>query len=179
MPRGGTLMGARGPAPKPTALVLLEGNPGKRPINKRQPQPRHKPMAAWDNCSGMVDLPALKDLPCYAGLDLSTKLDITALVLVFCDGNSIFHVVPFFWLPGDNLSDRPNQETARYRHWAQQGFISLTEGNVIDFAAIRRRVNELRDQAGLDIRQIAFDPWNAQHLAQQLTEDGFQMIEVS
>lgn len=34
-------MGYRGPAPKPTSLVLLEGNPGKRPINKREPQPRH------------------------------------------------------------------------------------------------------------------------------------------
>ena len=33
-------MGCRGPAPKPTSLVLLEGNPGKRPINKREPQPR-------------------------------------------------------------------------------------------------------------------------------------------
>jgi P27 family predicted phage terminase small subunit len=33
-------LGYRGPAPKPSALVLLEGNPGKRPINKREPQPR-------------------------------------------------------------------------------------------------------------------------------------------
>jgi len=35
-------VGARGPAPKPTALVLLEGNPGKRPINHAEPQPRLK-----------------------------------------------------------------------------------------------------------------------------------------
>src|SRR3989304_1096626 len=33
-------MGARGPAPKPTALRLLEGNPGKKPLNKREPQPQ-------------------------------------------------------------------------------------------------------------------------------------------
>ncbi len=39
-------MGRRGPAPKPTVLVLMEGNRGKRPINKREPKPdefRHKP----------------------------------------------------------------------------------------------------------------------------------------
>jgi phage terminase small subunit len=35
-------MGERGPAPKPTALVLLEGNPGKRPINHAEPKPRLK-----------------------------------------------------------------------------------------------------------------------------------------
>ena len=134
-------------------------------------------MKAWDACSGIVDLRDLKDVSCYAGLDLSTKLDVTALVLVFCDGNSMFHVVPFFWLPADNL-DRPQQETAAYRQWAEQGLLTLTEGNVVDFASVRRKLIDLRDQAGLTIQQIAFDPWNAQQLAQQLMEDGFEMIEV-
>ncbi len=32
-------MGRRGPAPKPTTLKLLDGNPGKRPISKREPKP--------------------------------------------------------------------------------------------------------------------------------------------
>lgn len=32
-------MGRRGPAPKPTALKLAAGNPGHRPINKREPIP--------------------------------------------------------------------------------------------------------------------------------------------
>jgi len=35
-------LGLRGPAPKPTALVLLEGNRGKRPLNRREPKPREK-----------------------------------------------------------------------------------------------------------------------------------------
>ena len=33
-------MGERGPAPKPTVLRVIEGNPGKQAINKREPQPR-------------------------------------------------------------------------------------------------------------------------------------------
>lgn len=32
-------MGQRGPAPKPTKLQRLEGNPGKRRINTREPEP--------------------------------------------------------------------------------------------------------------------------------------------
>jgi P27 family predicted phage terminase small subunit len=32
-------MGKRGPAPKPTALRLIEGNRGKRPLNKSEPKP--------------------------------------------------------------------------------------------------------------------------------------------
>ncbi|BBF92117.1 phage terminase small subunit P27 family [Blastochloris tepida] len=32
-------MGARGPKPKPTTLRVLEGNPGRLPINHAEPQP--------------------------------------------------------------------------------------------------------------------------------------------
>ena len=32
-------MGLRGPAGTPTALKIIRGNPGKRPINKREPKP--------------------------------------------------------------------------------------------------------------------------------------------
>jgi len=38
----------RGGIPKPTALKILEGNPGKRPLNKREPKPRGRPQCpAW------------------------------------------------------------------------------------------------------------------------------------
>lgn len=42
-------MGLRGPAPKPTALRLLEGNLGKRPINAQEPRPdiRMPQRPAW------------------------------------------------------------------------------------------------------------------------------------
>ncbi len=36
-------MGLRGPPPKPTKLRVLEGNPSKRPINGREPQPVGRP----------------------------------------------------------------------------------------------------------------------------------------
>ena len=35
-------MAARGRKPKPTALKLLEGNPGKRPLNDKEPKPQKK-----------------------------------------------------------------------------------------------------------------------------------------
>ncbi|WP_213950384.1 phage terminase small subunit P27 family [Tepidanaerobacter syntrophicus] len=35
-------MAMRGRKPKPTALKVLEGNPGKRPLNDKEPQPEKK-----------------------------------------------------------------------------------------------------------------------------------------
>jgi phage terminase large subunit-like protein len=135
-------------------------------------------MADWDRCNGPVDIYELSHLPCYAGLDLSTKLDITALVLVFLGGNGCFHLLPTFWVPEENLSNRPNQETAKYKVWKEQGYLRTTPGNVIDYGAVRDRLNQLREEANLDIREVAFDPWNATQFAQHLKEDGFTPVEV-
>lgn len=33
-------MGRRGPAPEPTSIKLLKGNPGRRPLNDREPEPK-------------------------------------------------------------------------------------------------------------------------------------------
>jgi phage terminase large subunit-like protein len=134
-------------------------------------------MGDWDACSEPIDLAAAKDLTWYAGLDLSTRLDLTALVLVARDGSGTYNLLPYFWLPKENIQDRPNQESAKYRIWADQGLITLTEGNVVDYEAVRQRLNQLRS-TGLQIKEIAFDPWSATQLAQQLTEDGFETVEV-
>ena len=41
-------MGARGPAPEPTALKILAGNPGKRKLPENEPQPQGTPICpAW------------------------------------------------------------------------------------------------------------------------------------
>lgn len=135
-------------------------------------------MTDWDAGAKVVDIRDVKNLSWYAAIDLSTKLDITALVLVARDDNGSFHVRPWFWLPADNLRDRPNQEFTKYRAWADRGLLTLTEGNVVDYASVRRRLIELRDVGGLRIGQVGFDPWNAAHLAQELQEDGFEMVEI-
>lgn len=36
-------MGRRGPAPKPTALKIIEGNPGKQKLNRDEPKPPVSP----------------------------------------------------------------------------------------------------------------------------------------
>jgi phage terminase large subunit-like protein len=40
-------------------------------------------MDKWDECSGVVNEYELEGRPCYAGLDLSSTSDLTAMVLVF------------------------------------------------------------------------------------------------
>jgi phage terminase large subunit-like protein len=130
-------------------------------------------MHRWDDCAEVVHADSRRGQDCYAGLDLSSTQDTSALVLFFPDDNS---VVPFFWIPKDNARRREKNDRVPYITWSNQGLLELTPGDAIDYSFIRRRINELSKD--FKIREIAYDPWNATQLALQLKEeDGFHMIE--
>lgn len=133
-------------------------------------------MDQWDACAKPVEPMKLRHLPCYVGVDLSTKLDITAVVVVWLDGMSYFHVLPFFFIPADNLQDRPNMESDKYRTWISQGYITAIPGKEVNFDFIREFIRE-KIGRHFSIKQIAYDPQFAAQLAQQLEQDGFEMVE--
>ncbi len=125
----------------------------------------------WDACSAVPK--DLEGRECYAGLDLSSTTDISALVLVF-PGEDRYDVLPFFWVPEEGARNRERMDRVPYRQWIREGFIEATPGEVIDYDRIRARVNELGER--FQIREIAIDRWNATQLATQLSGDGFEMV---
>jgi len=135
---------------------------------------RWLPMDAWDACSGKVDAEKLNGRTCYAGLDLSATTDLTALALVFAADDGSYDVMMHFWIPGDTAVDKEKRDRVPYRAWANEGLITLTHGNVIDYQYIRHTLHELREK--YDIAEIAFDRWGATKLSQDLTDDGFLMV---
>lgn len=130
---------------------------------------RWLPMDAWDECG---DVPAVSDGDqCFAGLDLASTTDITALVLWFRRDDGTYDVLPYFWVPEEGIVERSRRNGIPYDQWARDGLIFTTEGNVTDYDVIRDFIK--RDLTRrYRIREIAFDRWNAQQLITQLREDG-------
>jgi phage terminase large subunit-like protein len=112
---------------------------------------------------------------CYVGLDLSATKDLTALVGVFPDDTGPgFDVLAEFFLPGDSLPERVRRDRAPYDQFARGGWLTLTPGNTIDHQAVRRCLGVWRER--YNVREIAFDPYNATELVRQLVEeDGFTL----
>ncbi len=78
-------------------------------------------MAQWDACGGAVNAEELRGRPCYAGLDLSTTIDLTALVLLFPeDGNAI---LPFFFVPRENAVKRQRTVRCRTKRGSGRGIL--------------------------------------------------------
>ena len=128
-------------------------------------------MDAWDKCGG--DLPDLAGRECFAALDLSTTTDISAFVLAFPIDGTV-HLLPFFWVPSEGVYKRSKRDRVPYEVWLKSGHIEATDGTVIDYDVIRKRINELSEI--YQIKEIAIDRWNATQLATQLAGDGFDIV---
>ena len=130
---------------------------------------------AWDRgCCEPVEPTELAGVPCWGGLDLSSTLDLTALVWVFPLDGGRFALVPRFWVPGDNIRQRVKDDRVPYDLWAEQGFVEPTGGNVVDYDVIRERIKE--DATRFNVRELAFDRWNATQLSTQLASDGLTVV---
>ncbi|MBE5775503.1 MAG: terminase [Clostridiales bacterium] len=133
-------------------------------------------MDKWDEGSDYIDPEELRGRACYAGLDLSTTSDLTALVLVFppVDEDEPYKVLPFFWIPEDSIKLRVRRDHVPYDVWEKQGHVFATEGNVVHYGFIEQTIIELGEK--YNIREIAHDRWNATMMVQNLDGDGFTMV---
>ncbi len=133
-------------------------------------------MEKWDACNEEIDTDSLRGRECFAGLDLSSTTDITAFVLVFPPrtDEEKFIVLPYFWIPDENLKQRVRRDHVPYDIWEQQGYIKTTEGNVVHYGFIETFIGELGTK--YNIREIAFDRWGAVQMVQNLDGMGFTVV---
>ena len=125
---------------------------------------------AQGNGSCPVDLAGRE---CWAGLDLATTFDTTALVLLFPLDDGTFWCEPHFWIPSENAHQRERRDKVPYLTWQRQGHLKMTDGNVTDFEVVRRDIVNLASK--YRIRGIGLDPWNSAQIGQQLQGDGLPM----
>ena len=123
-----------------------------------------------------IDMRLLEGRDCYAGLDLSSTGDITALVLIFPPRNSDerYILVPYFWVPEETIPQRVKANSVPYDVWEKQGHLLATEGNVIHYDFIEKFICDLAEK--YHILEIAVDRWNATHMIQNLEDAGFTMV---
>ena len=123
-----------------------------------------------------IDMKALEGRDCYAGLDLSSTGDITALVLMFPprDVDEKYILVPYFWVPEETIPQRVRANSVPYDVWEKQGHLLATEGNVIHYDFIEKFICELAEK--YHILEIAVDRWNATQMIQNLEGEGFTMV---
>ncbi len=138
-------------------------------------------LARWDLGAGDLMPAELEEITKgrigYGGLDLSTTTDISAFVAVFPPkpDDDLFDVVCRFWIPGEDIDARERRGRVPYQQWVDEGWITATDGDVIDYTLIRDQIIAFGE--GRQLLQIAHDPYNAAVTVIELAEAGFDMVK--
>jgi len=151
-------------------------------------------MAAWDACAD----PAMKDADfagqvCNGGLDLASKIDIASKAKLFwkdlpagtelqqVDGAEVsvpkyerhYFIFVKHFLPEGAVERSKNSQ---YEGWVKQGWLKTTPGDVLDFEAVKEELRADRRQH--QVKEVAFDPWQATQLANEMQAEGLAMVEL-
>lgn len=147
---------------------------------------RWLPMDKWAACE--PDVPAegsravieereraLEGRTCRGGLDLASRLDLTALVLAFPSSGDMLDLICRFWIPEETIAAYARKGMRHYEVWARDGWIHATPGSVIDYDFVRAEVMRLVGR--YHVEEVAYDPWGATQLAVQLQNEGVAVVE--
>ncbi len=142
----------------------------------------------------------LKGLVCCAGIDLSSRVDMTSVVLAFKepDGGPVAHVevdgerdgeapvivavdykvhlIESYWIPGERMQERIRRDRVPYDVWLREGWINATPGAIVHYGAIYQHILDLMDK--YQPVGVGFDPWGADDLAQRLMDAAVPMVSV-
>jgi phage terminase large subunit-like protein len=142
-------------------------------LNQRvEPEGHFISQETWAFNGGEPDLSVLDKSPVFVGVDLSATQDLTAVVAVARSGG-IWHVRPWFFLPGEGLVERARHDRMPYDVWAQQGHIVPIPGSrSIDEDFIARFLAPVLRR--LDIRGVAYDRWQFESLRKAFSRAGYE-----
>lgn len=117
----------------------------------------------------------LRGRRCWAGLDLASTQDLTALVLLFepTAEDEFWRLLPQFWIPGDGLDDKAYKDRVPYIAWRDAGYIEALPGRAINKLAVARRLVEITEQ--FDLRAVAYDRWRIEDLKMLLDQEGIAL----
>lgn len=127
----------------------------------------------WIANSFEPDPRAFREASVYAGLDLSARTDLTALVLVaFFEGR--WHVRPFFWTPAEGINERSRRDRQPYALWAKNGLLRTTAGAAVDYDVVAEQMREILADVP-HLRAVAFDRWRIDVMKKALERINFTL----
>jgi phage terminase large subunit-like protein len=164
------------------------------------------PIEWFDECREDLDDGELVTLDCAAALDLAQKWDLAAFVVAFRKYLSSAETIevteqdeagktatksiainyklivrPFFWIPENTLKQHQKEDGVPYAQWVEQGLVTATEGDIIDYNRIYQDITTKIVPRFPRLKQgmVGYDPAFATDIATKLRDSaGLQIVEI-
>ena len=115
---------------------------------------------------------------CFAGLDLASTTDLAAFVLEFPPQPGLDHwvVLTHAWRPREGIVEAEKRDHVPYQDWARAGYITLCDGDMNDFDAIKETIKDAARLYKLQI--LGVDPYLSREISGSLMKDGINVLEI-
>lgn len=124
----------------------------------------------WEQIERDVDIDEFRGRRCFAAIDLSGRLDLTALALAFLADDGTIDAAVEFWTPADTMEDRGQRDNVTYSQWARDRFLTAVPGKSIDYGFVANRIGEV--DGLFDLQSLAYDRWRIDDLHRELSDAG-------
>jgi len=118
----------------------------------------------WNACRDSARIDDFAGEPGWLGLDLSSKLDLTAIALLFrreIAGHTNYYAFVDCFAPEEAVQNSP-----LYTQWHARGLLHVTDGNTIDYTALETLIQAYASR--FKVQEIAYDPWHADFFVQSI-----------
>lgn len=132
-------------------------------------------MERWRQCGTRLNIEEFISEDCWIHVDLASRVDIASVAILF-KREEQFYFFSRNYLPEERVHFAGSAATAHYEAWAREGWIKLTPGNMIDITMIEEDLYE--DMKKFNVREIAFDPWNAAQIMANMQQYEAPVVEL-
>ena len=130
----------------------------------------------WIGQNLKYNIEELKGMKAWGGLDLASVEDTASFVLIVPDEEDNLNIICRVYCPEDKIHER-DQNGFNFTRWANEGWLTSTPGNVIDYDWIKEDIKDLA--TFFDIELISYDPYMSTQIVLQLQDEGLNMGQFS
>jgi phage terminase large subunit-like protein len=130
----------------------------------------------WAAC-GDPPPQALEGRECWAGLDLASTTDITAVAFCFPADDGTYDIDLKCFIPIDTAAERELKDRVPYLQWIREGWIIGTDGDRCDYEVVEKYILDYAERHR--IVRLAGDQWNAASTFTKLQQGGLEVVGYS
>jgi phage terminase large subunit-like protein len=147
-------------------VVEARGLPSKQALVRRlnfcQWTQAHSPWlspSVWLPAARDYSLEHMRGRRAWAGLDLSSTTDLTALTLAIepAEAGEPWRLLSWAWLPEENLAQREKDDKVPYTQWVRDGHLLTTPGPAVNKLHVLQRLMQIAQV--VDLQSVAYDRW--------------------
>lgn len=105
------------------------------------------------------NLEDFRDTLCLGAVDLSETTDMTCAKIMLCrKGDRRKYCLSHYWIPERKLEESDDKAAgAKYKEWAQAGYITICEGNDNDLSLVADWFYSLQEKYGIRLFKCGYD----------------------